>query len=67
MKLFFMVKVVTGNMRTTKIERKKDSFIIKMDAKKGKNQTTLVDSSGKVNAPEFAKASKPYKGKTSYK
>ncbi len=37
------------------------------DAKKGKNQTTLVDSSGKVNAPEFAKASKPYKGKTSYK
>tara|TARA_R100001163_G_C5064528_1_gene202189 strand:+ start:748 stop:939 length:192 start_codon:yes stop_codon:yes gene_type:complete len=37
------------------------------NAKKGKNQTTLVDSSGKVNAPEFAKASKPYKGKTSYK
>lgn len=37
------------------------------NSKKGKNQTTLIDPSGKVNAPEFAKASKPYKGKTSYK
>tara|TARA_Y100001938_G_C8086992_1_gene432650 strand:- start:452 stop:949 length:498 start_codon:yes stop_codon:yes gene_type:complete len=30
--------LITGNMRTTKIERKPDSFIIKMDAKKGKNK-----------------------------
>jgi hypothetical protein len=33
---------------------------------RGKNQT-LVDSDGKVNTPEFLKASKEYKGKTSYK
>ena len=32
----------------------------------GKNKKTLVDSSGKVNTPEFLKASKPYKGKNSY-
>ena len=31
------------------------------------NKTTLVSSDGKVNVPEFAKASKPYKGKSSYK
>lgn len=37
------------------------------EAIKGKNQTTLVDSSGKINTPEFLKASKPYKGKTGYK
>ena len=36
-------------------------------AKEGKDQTTLIDSSGKINAPEFVKASKPYKGKTGYK
>ena len=37
-------------------------------ASKGKKgQTSLVDSEGKVNTPEFQKASKPYKGKTSYK
>ena len=36
-------------------------------AKEGKDKTTLVDSSGKINAPEFVKASKPYKGKTNYK
>ena len=28
---------------------------------------TLVSSDGKVNTPEFLKASKEYKGKTSYK
>mgnify|MGYP001173349308 CR=1 FL=1 len=40
------------------------------DAKKGKKggQTkTLVSSDGKVNTPEFLKASKEYKGKSSYK
>ena len=28
---------------------------------------TLVSPDGTVNVPDFAKASKPYKGKTSYK
>ena len=32
-----------------------------------KDKTTLVGSDGKVNVPEFAKASKQYKGKSSYK
>ena len=32
-----------------------------------KGKTTLVSSDGKVNVPEFAKASKKYKGKSSYK
>ena len=35
--------------------------------KKGGGTKTLVDSDGKVNTPEFMKASKEYKGKTSYK
>ena len=37
------------------------------DAKSGKNQKTMVNSDGTVNVPAFAKASKPYKGKSSYK
>tara|TARA_R110000772_G_C13200040_1_gene429939 strand:+ start:775 stop:966 length:192 start_codon:yes stop_codon:yes gene_type:complete len=38
------------------------------NASKGnKGQKSLIDSSGKVNAPAFANASKAYKGKTSYK
>ena len=35
--------------------------------KGGKGTKTLVSSDGKVNTPEFLKASKEYKGKTSYK
>tara|TARA_B100002019_G_scaffold82797_1_gene71532 strand:- start:675 stop:932 length:258 start_codon:yes stop_codon:yes gene_type:complete len=35
--------------------------------KKGGQTKTLVSSDGKVNTPEFLKASKDYKGKTSYK
>jgi len=31
------------------------------------NSKTLVNSEGKVNTPEFLKASKPYQGKSSYK
>jgi len=27
----------------------------------------MISSDGKVNTPEFLKASKPYKGKSSYK
>ena len=37
------------------------------DAAKGKEKTTLVNSDGKVNVPAFAEASKPFKGKSSYK
>ena len=36
------------------------------DAKDGK-KTSLVDSEGKVNVPEFKKIEKNYKGKSSYK
>lgn len=36
-------------------------------AKKGKGEKTLISSDGKINTPEFIKASKEYKGKTSYK
>ena len=32
-----------------------------------KGKTTLIGSDGKVNVPEFSKASKQYKGKSSYK
>lgn len=38
---------------------------IENQPKSGK--TSLVDSSGKVNAPAFRQASKPYEGKSSYK
>jgi len=31
------------------------------------NKKNLINSDGTVNAPDFAKASEPYKGKTSYK
>ena len=34
---------------------------------KKSEDTTLVNSDGKVNTPAFLKASKNYKGKTSYK
>ena len=36
------------------------------DAKDSK-KTSLVDSEGKVNVPEFKKTEKNYKGKSSYK
>lgn len=32
-----------------------------------KGNKTLVSADGKINTPEFAKESKAYKGKTSYK
>tara|TARA_B110000977_G_scaffold24100_1_gene29216 strand:+ start:845 stop:1129 length:285 start_codon:yes stop_codon:yes gene_type:complete len=31
------------------------------------NKSSLVDSEGKVNAPQFKQASKEYEGKSSYK
>lgn len=37
------------------------------EGKTSQNQTNLVGPDGKVNTPEFAKASKQYKGKSSYK
>ena len=38
---------------------------IKNEQSSGK--TSLVDSEGKVNVPQFQQASKDYKGKSSYK
>ena len=33
----------------------------------GKGQKNMIDPNAKINTPEFTAASKPYKGKTSYK
>ena len=38
-----------------------------MEAAKNKGKKSLVSADGKVNVPAFTEASKPYKGKTSYK
>jgi hypothetical protein len=32
-----------------------------------KGNKTLISPDGKINTPDFSSASKPYKGKTSYK
>jgi|TARA_B110000503_G_C7075452_1_gene382692 hypothetical protein len=32
-----------------------------------KGQKNMINPDGKINTPDFAAASKPYKGKTSYK
>jgi len=37
------------------------------NAGKSKGTKTLITPDGKVNTPEFLKATKDYKGKTSYK
>jgi|TARA_R110001606_G_scaffold397682_2_gene574908 hypothetical protein len=42
----------------------------KAAAEKGatkQGQTNLIDSKGKINTPQFKKASKPYERKSSYK
>ena len=39
----------------------------KASSQENSNQKTLIGADGKINTPEFLKASKPYKGKTSYK
>lgn len=38
-----------------------------MENQQKSGKTSLVDSNGKVNTPAFKQASKPYKGKSSYK
>ena len=38
-----------------------------VENQKTSGKTSLVDSSGKVNAPAFRQASKQYEGKSSYK
>ena len=38
-----------------------------LERQKNSGKKSMVNSEGKVNAPAFAEASKPYKGKTSYK
>jgi hypothetical protein len=37
------------------------------NAKNGGKSKSMIDSSGKVNTPEFAQASQQYKKKSSYK
>ncbi len=38
-----------------------------IEKRKNAGKKSLVSKDGKVNVPAFAEASKPYKGKTSYK
>ncbi len=48
----------------------KDFYEAKSAAEKNEissGKTSLVNSEGKINAPQFKKASKPYEGKSSYK
>ena len=42
-----------------------ESTAIKNSSTKGK--TSLVDSDGKINTPQFKQASKAYEGKSNYK
>ena len=39
----------------------------RQNSQNGSGESTLIDSSGKVNAPNFQEASKAYKKPTSYK
>jgi len=48
-------------------EEEKKAYENASKGNKGGNNKTLVTPDGKVNTPEFLKASKDYKGKTSYK
>ena len=38
-----------------------------LERQKNSGKKSMVNSEGKVNVPAFTEASKPYKGKTSYK
>ena len=47
-----------------------DFYEAKSSAEKNEmsaGKTSLVDSEGKINTPQFKNASKPYEGKSSYK
>lgn len=46
---------------------KEKQAIEKASSPEKSNQKTLISPDGTVNTPEFLKASKQYKGKTSYK
>lgn len=46
---------------------KEKQAIQKASSPEKSNQKTLISPDGKINTPEFLKASKQYKGKTSYK
>lgn len=50
-----------------KYNEEQSAAIQKASKVKNSNQKTLIDKDGKINTPEFLEASKPYKGKTSYK
>lgn len=39
----------------------------KINSQKDKNKTSLINSEGQVNTPQFKNASKSYEGKSSYK
>ena len=51
----------------SQIQEYHDNEKKRMSEVKEKGKKSLVTPDGKVNVPAFAEASKPYKGKTSYK
>ena len=46
---------------------KEEQKALQNSQSKNKGNKTLVSADGQINTPDFASASKPYKGKTSYK
>ena len=49
------------------IKKYHDEANSKYENQTSENQTNLVGKDGKINTPEFAKASKQYQKKSSYK
>ena len=69
--------ILDGSLISPKILKERKSKIDKYYKKEksayddaqngGKGAKNLINADGKINTPAFAEASKPYKGKTSYK
>mgnify|MGYP003677708978 CR=1 FL=1 len=61
-----MLPLLQMLLKRIKVKQVISSNIYNTTSNKQGNKT-LVSPDGTVNVPDFAKASKPYKGKTSYK
>ena len=63
-------KCITDSKKTYTFKEINDFYEEKAAAQKNEmsaGKTSLVNSEGKVNAPQFKQASKAYEGKSSYK
>ena len=64
-----LTKSILEYYGTTKKVKQKENR--KQNAETNKEQSagssSLIDSEGKINTPQFKQASKPYEGKSSYK